>query len=545
MLFFVRLISLIHTMMSYMKDFDHLKIRMKDVVSATNNFDPTKVIGFGGFGRVYRGELSSRKGQITFAFKKLDRRLGQGNVEFWKEIMMLSKYKHQNLISLKHFCIEGDEMILVYEYASRGSLDRYLTDANTLTWIQRLKISVGAARGLYFLHDPKGTQQRVIHRDVKSANILLDDNWTAKVSDFGLSKVGPANQAHTYMVSHGVGTPGYCDPLYWEFGFLSKESDVYSFGVVLFEILCGRLCCEYRDFELTKILVPQWRRCYEDNRLDEIMLPGLKEQMDPGSLNIFSAIAYQCVKKAREERPTMAKIIKELEFSLKQQEIFENTPETESSQRERTRLTLNDAEDAKRGSTLSGSGFSVRGLFKWLGARGKNHVKNSEERVPRKLYQPFIEEDGKKHVKISEEPAPRKLNQPFIGARSHYLVDIYNDTFPTTAEQFFDLLLRDGSNFTNEYRSARKDTGLNVLETVQQAHDVPYGSCFEVHCCWCVETIGKSSCTIKVQMGVKFKKWCILQSKIKVAAFNEYKKEVELMLQVARSCINSTPPPQL
>ncbi|KAI3703528.1 hypothetical protein L1987_73669 [Smallanthus sonchifolius] len=308
--------------MSFTKDFDHLKLQMKDIISATNNFDPTKVIGHGGFGKVYKGELCSPKGQVTFAFKHLDRRLGQGNIEFWKEVMMLSEYKHENLISLKHFCIEGDEMILVYEYASRGSLDRYLSDASTLTWTQRLKICVGVARGLHFLHDPKKRQQRVLHRDIKSANILLDEKWSAKVSDFGLSKFGPANQAHTYVVSHGVGTPGYCDPLYWELGILSKESDVYSFGVVLFEILCGRLCYEYRNCELTKILVPKWRRCYNEKSLDEIILPGLKEQMDPGSLKSFSAIAYQCVKKAREQRPRMAKIVKELELSLKQQEIF-------------------------------------------------------------------------------------------------------------------------------------------------------------------------------------------------------------------------------
>ncbi|KAF5774514.1 putative protein kinase RLK-Pelle-CrRLK1L-1 family [Helianthus annuus] len=317
--------------MSFMKDFDHLKIQMKDVVSATNNFDPTRVIGFGGFGKVYKGELSSPEGQITFAFKHLDRRLGQGDIEFWKEIMMLSKYKHKNLVTLMHFCIEDDEMILVYEYASRGSLDRYLSDASTLTWTQRLKISVGVAHGLQFLHDPKDSQQRVIHRDIKSANILLDDDWTAKVSDFGLSKVGPANQAHTYMVSYGVGMPGYCDPLYMELGFLSKESDVYSFGVVLFEILCGRLCYESCNREQTKILVPKWRRYYDEKRLDEIILPDLREQMDPGSLESFSAIAYQCVKKVREERPTMAEIVKELEFSLEQQEIFENVPILESS----------------------------------------------------------------------------------------------------------------------------------------------------------------------------------------------------------------------
>ncbi|KAM0010122.1 putative protein kinase RLK-Pelle-CrRLK1L-1 family [Helianthus debilis subsp. tardiflorus] len=306
--------------MSFMRDFDHLKIQMKDVVLATNNFDATRVIGSGGFGKVYKGELSSPEGQITYAFKRLNRRLGQGKVEFWKEIMMLSKYKHENLISLMHFCIEGHEMILVYEYASRGSLDRYLPNASTLTWTKRLKISVGVARGLHYLHDPKGSQQRVLHRDIKSANILLDENWMARVSDFGLSKVGPANQARSYLVSHAVGTLGYCDPLYFELGCLSKESDVYSFGVVLFEILCGRLCYEYCNSEVTKILVPKWRRCYREKRLDEIILPSLKEQMDAGSLKSFSAIAYQCVKKVRDQkRPTMAEIVKELEFSLIQQ----------------------------------------------------------------------------------------------------------------------------------------------------------------------------------------------------------------------------------
>ncbi|KAM0070132.1 putative protein kinase RLK-Pelle-CrRLK1L-1 family [Helianthus debilis subsp. tardiflorus] len=310
--------------MSFMKDFDYLKIQLEDIISATNNFDPTKVIGCGGFGSVYKGEISSPQGQSTVAFKKLDPRLGQGNIEFWKEIMMLSKYKHENLISLKHFCVEGDVMILVYEYASRGSLDRYLSNASTLTWIQRLKICVGAARGLRFLHDPKGTQQRVLHRDIKSANILLDEKWTAKVADFGLSKLGPANQTRTYLVSYGVGTPGYCDPLYMEYGLLSEESDVFSFGVVLFEILCGRLCYECHNRELSKILVPEWRQCYKEKRLDEIILPALKEQIDPESLKSFSDIAYRCVKRAREERPTMAVIVDQLEFSLNQQLFAEN-----------------------------------------------------------------------------------------------------------------------------------------------------------------------------------------------------------------------------
>ncbi|KAJ9558190.1 hypothetical protein OSB04_012804, partial [Centaurea solstitialis] len=297
---------------------------MEHILFATNNFDPIMKIGYGGFGSVYKGELSYLSGRTMVAFKRLDRRLGQGNIEFWKEVMMLSKYKHENLVSLLHFCIEDDEMILVYEYASRGSLDRYLKDP-CLTWIQRLKICVEVARALQYLHDPiLGTQQRLLHRDIKSANILLDENWIAKVSDFGLSKIGPANQPQTFIFSHVVGTPGYCDPLYFETGVLSKESDVYSFGVVLFEVICGRLCFEYHNPQLTCILVPKWRECYDEKRLDEIIFLDLREQMDHGSLTSFVDIAYRCVKRTREERPKMAEVLKELEFAHQQQEIYEN-----------------------------------------------------------------------------------------------------------------------------------------------------------------------------------------------------------------------------
>ncbi|KAK9077683.1 hypothetical protein SSX86_006020 [Deinandra increscens subsp. villosa] len=306
-----------------MEDFDHLKIQLKDIISATSNFVPHKQIGHGGFGSVYKGELSRPKpdGLTTVAFKRLNSKFGQGNVEFLKEIMMLSKCKHENLISLLHFCSEGDERILVYEYASRGSLDCYLSDP-TLTWTQRLKICIGVARALNYLHHPTDNHQRILHRDIKSANILLDEEWNAKVSDFGLSTLGPANQPQTYLISNAVGTPGYCDPLYWETGILSKESDVYSFGVVLFEVMCGRSCCEYRDGQLLAIIVPMWRKCFEEKRLGDIVFQGIRESMESGSLTTFSAVAYRCLEKTREQRPTMAEIVQQLEMALEQQEVF-------------------------------------------------------------------------------------------------------------------------------------------------------------------------------------------------------------------------------
>ncbi|KAJ9537423.1 hypothetical protein OSB04_030156 [Centaurea solstitialis] len=309
------------------REFQHLKIKLKDIRSATNNFNDDNLIGRGGFGKVYKGEISHSKGRSIVAFKRLDSRLGQGNHEFWREIMMLSRYIHENLVSLLGYCNEKGEKILVYEYASRGSLDHHLS-AIALTWMQRLKICIGVARGLAYLHDPNGTQQRVLHRDIKSANILLDANWNAKVSDLGLSKIGLANQPHTAVVSTVVGTFGYLDPMYLEMGVLTKESDVYSFGVVLFEAMCGRLCFEYTNDRYHN-LVRMWKKSYKQKRIDEIIFQDMLQQMDVSSLDAFSKIAYQCLQKSCEERPLMADVVEELEMALQFQEIYEATKEYE------------------------------------------------------------------------------------------------------------------------------------------------------------------------------------------------------------------------
>ncbi|KAF5815595.1 putative protein kinase RLK-Pelle-LRR-VIII-1 family [Helianthus annuus] len=141
---------------AFLEEFQHLRIHLQEIKSATDNFDDKKVIGTGGFGKVYQGELSS-----MVAFKRLDNKFGQGNSEFWREIMMLSRYTHENLISLLGFCDEDGEKILIYEHASNGSLDRHLR-STTFMWIQRLKACLDAAIGLSYLHDDKGTQQRVL-----------------------------------------------------------------------------------------------------------------------------------------------------------------------------------------------------------------------------------------------------------------------------------------------------------------------------------------------------------------------------------------------
>ncbi|GJZ58670.1 protein kinase, ATP binding site-containing protein, partial [Tanacetum coccineum] len=220
---------------------------------------------------------------------------------------------HDNIASLLGFCDDCGEKILVYNYASKRSLDFYLNDKD-LKLVQRLEICIGAARGLAYLHNPGKSQQRVLHRDIKSSNILLDENWNARIADFGLSKFGPANQQYTFLVSNGVGTMGYCDPLYAETGLLTKESDVYSFGVVLFEILCGRLCIRYNhDKHLTALV----RKCYEQKTIVDIVYDNIKDEINPHSLKVFTSIAYQCLNRDQEQRPLMTEVVKGLESALK------------------------------------------------------------------------------------------------------------------------------------------------------------------------------------------------------------------------------------
>ncbi|KAM0037931.1 putative protein kinase RLK-Pelle-CrRLK1L-1 family [Helianthus debilis subsp. tardiflorus] len=296
-----------------MEKVQHLKIPLEDIKLATNDF--SNYIAKGGFGNVYGGKLTISGQQFNVAVKRLDPRGGQGVREFFMEIQMLSCYRHKNLVSLLGFCEESGESILVYEHAKNGSLDRYLGDGK-LSWVQRLKISLGAARGFNYLHNDVGSQHRVLHRDIKSSNILLDENWEAKISDFGLSKIGPSNVEITFLVTNACGTLGYIDPEYYKTGVLTKESDVYSFGVLLFEILCGRigLIATYQDER--RFLAPLAQRSCEQNTLYDIILPSIKNEIKTDSLNVYSMVAYKCLKEKRIERPMMAWIVKKLEKAL-------------------------------------------------------------------------------------------------------------------------------------------------------------------------------------------------------------------------------------
>ncbi|KAD3337414.1 hypothetical protein E3N88_32934 [Mikania micrantha] len=292
---------------------DSLQISFEEIRLATQNFK--SIIGKGGFGNVYKGEILHVNGRSTpIAVKRLQAEHGQGEKEFLTELQILFEYKHKNIIGLLGYCNENKEKILVYEYASKGSLDMLLKDAS-LTWTQRLKIGIDVATGLNFLH---GGVYFVIHRDMKSSNILLTNDWNTKITDFGLSVITTVNHDIDFVVDTPCGTFGYIDPECIRRGFVTREDDIYSFGVVLFEMMCGSFVFEYGGKFVTLV-----KHHYKEGKLDELVLKSIKDKIMPKSLATYQRIAYECLHNDRAKRPTISELISQLKKALEFQEAVE------------------------------------------------------------------------------------------------------------------------------------------------------------------------------------------------------------------------------
>ncbi|KAK9068521.1 hypothetical protein SSX86_012635 [Deinandra increscens subsp. villosa] len=312
-------------MSSFDQKFDHLKLPLTDIQTATNNFAGENLIGRGGFGKIYRGQLLllTSGESIDIVARRLDEKFGQGTKEFQTEIMMLSSLKHQNLVTIVGFCDEDDEKIIVNKFEAKGSLDNYLSDPVTLTWSQRLQICLDIARALSYIHYDKERSFNVIHRNVKSSKILLDEKWEAKISGFGLSIMQPAARRYGLVLDGVCGTIGYADPAYVRSETVTHKSDVYSFGVVLFEVLSGRKAFipDNNGVFLFKLV----KSHYENGTLNEIVHPVILSQMDSQALKIFSKAAYSCLSSQRAQRPNIDRVIFALEQTLKLQLAYENS----------------------------------------------------------------------------------------------------------------------------------------------------------------------------------------------------------------------------
>ncbi|XP_022635481.1 G-type lectin S-receptor-like serine/threonine-protein kinase At1g11300 [Vigna radiata var. radiata] len=311
------------------------------LATATNNFHQSNKLGQGGFGPVYMGKLQD--GQ-EIAVKRLSRASGQGLEEFMNEVIVISKLQHRNLVRLLGCCIEGDEKMLLYEYMPNKSLDVFIFDPKKhklLDWRKRCSIIEGIARGLLYLH--RDSRLKIIHRDLKASNILLDDELNPKISDFGMARIFGRTEDHA-NTNRIVGTYGYISPEYAMQGLFSEKSDVFSFGVLLLEIVSGRRNTSFYDDEHSLTLLGfTWAQWKEGNMLSlvdsEIYDPNDHEDM----LRVIH-IGLLCVQELASDRPTMATVVSMLNSDV----VFLPPPSQPAFIRVQNVVNSESAEESQR-----------------------------------------------------------------------------------------------------------------------------------------------------------------------------------------------------
>ncbi|VAI93964.1 unnamed protein product [Triticum turgidum subsp. durum] len=285
---------------------------------ACRNFKPETVLGEGGFGKVYKGwiDVNPAKGStaMVVAVKKLNPESVQGMEQWQSEVNFLGRISHPNLVKLLGYCMEDNELLLVYEFMAKGSLENHLFRRGAiyepLPWSLRLKILIGAARGLAFLHS---SERQIIYRDFKASNILLDSHFNAKLSDFGLAKHGP-DDGESHVTTRVMGTYGYAAPEYVSTGHLYVKSDVYGFGVVLLEMLCGlRALDPSRPSE--KLNLVNWAKplLSDRRRLTQLMDSRLEGQYHARGAFRAAQLTLKCLAGEPKSRPSMKEVVEALE----------------------------------------------------------------------------------------------------------------------------------------------------------------------------------------------------------------------------------------
>ncbi|KAK3157500.1 hypothetical protein QOZ80_2AG0123360 [Eleusine coracana subsp. coracana] len=305
---------------------DVMAFTVDQLRAATRDFSMSNFVGEGGFGPVYKGRVDERikpgvRKPQAVAVKLLDLEGSQGHKEWLAEVIFLGQLRHPHLVKLIGYCYEDEHRLLVYEFMAKGSLEKHLFKkySASLPWSVRLKIAIGAAKGLIFLHE---AAKPVIYRDFKTSNILLDSDYTAKLSDFGLAKAGPGED-ETHVSTRVMGTQGYAAPEYVMTGHLTTKSDVYSFGVVLLEVLTGRKAIDKNRPPREQNLVDWARPCLRDSRrLDRAMDRRLNGQYSTRAALKAGAIAYRCLNVSPKSRPQMSAVVEALESLLVLDDTF-------------------------------------------------------------------------------------------------------------------------------------------------------------------------------------------------------------------------------
>lgn len=285
----------------------------EELSEATNGFSPDSVLGEGGFGCVYKGVLNDGR---EVAVKQLKSGSGQGEREFRAEVEIISRVHHRHLVSLVGYCISEQQRLLVYDYVPNDTLDYHLHGKGmpTMDWATRVKVAAGAARGLAYLHED--CHPRIIHRDIKTSNILLDINFEAQVADFGLARLA-GDASSTHVTTRVMGTFGYLAPEYASSGKLTEKSDVYSFGVVLLELITGRKPVDQSqplgDESLVEWARPLLAQALETENFEDVVDPRLGNNFVAGEMFRMIEAAAACVRHSGSKRPRMSQVVRALD----------------------------------------------------------------------------------------------------------------------------------------------------------------------------------------------------------------------------------------
>ncbi|PIA27976.1 hypothetical protein AQUCO_07400078v1 [Aquilegia coerulea] len=335
------------------------KFTNSELKSATRNFRPDTMLGEGGFGCVFKGWIeengtaAAKPGTgLTVAVKTLNHDGLQGHKEWLAEVNFLGDLLHPNLVKLIGYCIEGDQRMLVYEFMPRGSLENHLFRRSLpLPWSIRMKIALGAAKGLAFLHEE--AERPVIYRDFKSSNILLDAEYNAKLSDFGLAKDGPEGDK-THVSTRVMGTYGYAAPEYVMTGHLTSRSDVYSFGVVLLEMLTGRRSMDKNRPNGEHNLV-EWARPHlgERRRFYKLIDPRLEGHFSIKGAQKAAQLAHHCLSRDPKARPLMSEVVEILKPLPNLKDMANSSPYFQTMQMERAGANNTNARNGLRSPALS------------------------------------------------------------------------------------------------------------------------------------------------------------------------------------------------
>ncbi|CAJ1942287.1 unnamed protein product [Sphenostylis stenocarpa] len=301
----------------------------KELERATENFSQDCLLGSGAFGNVYKGTFDLEE---ILAIKRAHSESFLSVEEFRNEVRLLSAVRHRNLIGLVGYCEEPERdgaKILVYEYVPNGSLLEYIMGSRiSLTWKQRVKIAIGAARGIAYLHE--GVKPSIIHRDIKPSNILLGEGFEAKVSDFGLVKSGPTGD-QSHVSSQIKGTPGYLDPAYCSSFHLTKFSDVYSFGVILLQLVSARPVVDSTEKLSNQHIIDWAKPSIEKGSVEEIIDANLLCQSKPCNMAVMlkmGQLGLRCVVEEPKHRPTMTQVCQELEQALHSADSFNSNKQS-------------------------------------------------------------------------------------------------------------------------------------------------------------------------------------------------------------------------